>query len=288
EVVLGISFPEDANAKILAGQPFDLLVLYEDRSNVYVGALQEIEKSVRRVVAATVLAFNVPKAFDATYSEVLHSIKEDALPVAEVVIVKNEIALSFVSSSALGLTIMFLMMSVVISTGSILAERQKGTWRRLLATSAGRAQILMGFLFGFLIIALLQFLVLGVSQSILFGTKWGNLYLVIPFAVIFLFTAVSMGLAVAGVVRTYQQQASLATIVMTASGMLAGLFIPKEILPPFMLVISKFMPQYWAMQGFTNVMLRGQGVSGILLPSLVLLLYATLFLSFGISRIRFE
>ena len=92
----------------------------------------------------------------------------------------------------------------------------------------------------------------------------------------------------AGLVRTYQQQTSVASLVMTASGMLSGIFWPVEVMPAFMQTIAKAMPQYWAMQGFTNIMLRGNDVTSLLLPGGILLGMTILFLTFGVSRVTFE
>jgi ABC-2 type transport system permease protein len=48
------------------------------------------------------------------------------------------------------------------------------------------------------------------------------------------------------------------------------------------------MPSAWAMEGFQNLILRGQGFASILMPVAVLLGYTLIFLAVAIWRFRFE
>ena len=227
----------------------DIVVWREEQSNMFIPLQQEILKSVRRVVASAVISDIVADGEHETYGQALVAFREDTIGVRTQLVTKVDTkALSDIASVGLGMTIMFLMMSAVISTGVILEERQQGTWRRVLAAPVTRLQVLMGYLLGFLVVAFLQFIVLAVVQHFLFKVNWGNLMLLLPFTALFLTCAMALGLAIGGLVRTYQQQTSVASLVMTASGMLSGIFWPVEVMPAFMQNISRAMPQYWAMQ----------------------------------------
>ena len=281
--------PQDLVQSITERSSIDIVVWREEQSNMFIPLQQEIMKSVRRVVASAVIADMVADGEWETYSQAMVAFREDNIGVQTQLVTKPQAkVMSDIATVGLGMTIMFLMMSAVISTGAILEERQHGTWRRVLAAPVTRLQVLLGYLLGFLVVAFLQFIVLAVVQHFLFKVNWGNLMLLLPFTALFLTCAMALGLAIAGVVRTYQQQASVSSLVMTASGMLSGIFWPIEAMPAVMQNIAKAMPQYWAMQGFTNIMLRGDDISGLFLPGGILLGMTIAFLVIGVARVKFE
>ena len=70
--------------------------------------------------------------------------------------------------------------------------------------------------------------------------------------------------------------------------LLGGCWYPIELFPQFVRTAVKVLPTTWAMQGMLNLVLRGQGLSGILPESGVLLGFAVLFFTIGIWRFRFE
>jgi ABC-2 type transport system permease protein len=70
--------------------------------------------------------------------------------------------------------------------------------------------------------------------------------------------------------------------------MLGGVFWPLEVVPAFMQKIAQFVPQTWAMKGFTELMARGGGVGDILGSVAILMGFAVVFLAMGITRIRYE
>jgi len=52
--------------------------------------------------------------------------------------------------------------------------------------------------------------------------------------------------------------------------------------------IVKILPTTWAMQGMLDLVLRGQGLAGILPEAGVLLGFAAVFFGVGIWRFRYE
>jgi ABC-2 type transport system permease protein len=51
---------------------------------------------------------------------------------------------------------------------------------------------------------------------------------------------------------------------------------------------AQALPTYWAMSGFLDIAVRGQGMRGILLGSGILLRFALLFFAIGVWRFRYE
>ena len=69
---------------------------------------------------------------------------------------------------------------------------------------------------------------------------------------------------------------------------LGGAWWPLEIVPDFMQIIGRISPVAWAMDGFKNIVLRGQGLGSVLLPAGILLGYAAAFFALAAWRFKFE
>lgn len=70
--------------------------------------------------------------------------------------------------------------------------------------------------------------------------------------------------------------------------MISGLYWPIEIEPEFMQKIANFVPQTWAMRGFTELIARGGALADITGYIGVLLLFAGIFFVIGLTRIRYD
>lgn len=196
--------------------------------------------------------------------------------------------LSQLSQQAVGFSIMFLMFMILTATGAILQARQIGVWSRLMLAPVTRLQILLGYLFAFFLMGWLQFSILMVLSSVLFGIEWGDLLGMIVLVSAVLLAVIGLGLLLAGIVKTVEQQSAIGTLVIVSTCMLGGIFWPLEVVPELMQKVAQFVPQTWAMKGFTELMARGGTLGDIWEYVLILLGFAVVFLGIGISRIRFE
>ena len=201
---------------------------------------------------------------------------------------KADQRLSNLGERALGFTVMFVMMLVFSMSGVILQERQRGTWGRLLVTPTARASVLTGYLLSFFVTGLFQFAVLVGASSLLFRISWGPLLQLAVMAAAFILCSAGMGMFVAGIVRTYEQQQVVGVLFVNATSMLGGVYWPLELVSDAMRRIGYLTPQAWAMDGFREVMLRGGAWSGLVRPLIVLLALAAIFMTAGLARVRYE
>jgi len=201
---------------------------------------------------------------------------------------EQESELTGVSYSSPGFTIMFVMIMMLIVTGVFIETRKNGVWQRLMSVPASKLQIVLGYLLSFFLIGWIQFGLLILSSALLFDLKWGD-----PFAMAVLISAlllaiVGLGLMIAGFAKTTEQQSTIGSLVIISTCMLGGVYWPVSIVPEFMRKIAQFTPQYWAMTGFTRIISEQGGVMDIWYPVLILLVFATVFLTVGLSRVKYE
>ena len=70
--------------------------------------------------------------------------------------------------------------------------------------------------------------------------------------------------------------------------MLGGCWYPIELFPGVMRSAAQALPTYWSMQGMLDILVRGQGVQGVLLESAILLGFALVFFVIGVLRFKYE
>lgn len=178
----------------------------------------------------------------------------------------------------------------LLGTSALLAyERSNGTLRRLLTTPTNKATFLLGTITGQLAAALVQMLILvGVGQLFL-GLQWSQDPLALAVMLIsFGLAAVALGTMLGTFIKTEQQASGLSIMLGMTMALLSGCWFPLEFFPPVAQTIARLLPTAWAMQGLTDLVIRGQSLPQILAEAGVLLLFAILFFIIGVRRFRYE
>lgn len=203
-------------------------------------------------------------------------------------ILHDDQKLNNVTGRAAGFSILFVMIVMLSATGTILKARQLGVWSRLLGTPVSRVQILAGYILSFFLIGWIQFGVLMILTHSLFDVQWGNLLGVITLVSVLLLAVIGLALLLASIVKTTEQQSALGNIVVISTCMISGLYWPVEIEPAWMQTAANFVPQTWAMRGFTELIVRGGTLADIGGYVGILSLFAGVFFVIGLTRIRYE
>ncbi|HDR7870351.1 ABC transporter permease [Bacillus wiedmannii] len=196
--------------------------------------------------------------------------------------------LNDVTGRAAGFSILFVMIVMLSATGTILKARQLGVWSRLLGTPVSKVQILAGYILSFFLIGWIQFGVLMILTHSLFDVQWGNLLGVIILVSVLLLAVIGIALLLASIVKTTEQQSALGNIVVISTCMIGGLYWPIEIEPAWMQTVANFVPQTWAMRGFTELIVRGGTLADIGGYIGILILFAGVFFIISLTRIRYD
>ncbi len=196
--------------------------------------------------------------------------------------------LNNVTGRAAGFSILFVMIVMLSATGTILNDRQLGVWSRLLEAPVSKVQILTGYILSFFLIGWIQFGVLMILTHSLFDVQWGNLLGVIILVSVLLLAVIGLALLLASIVKTTEQQSALGNIVVISTCMIGGLYWPIEIEPAWMQTAANFVPQTWAMRGFTELIVRGGTLADIGGYIGILILFAGVFFIISLTRIRYD
>jgi ABC-2 type transport system permease protein len=202
--------------------------------------------------------------------------------------VNRQIADGFEQSSP-GELVTWVLITLLGASELLVDERLGGTLRRLFVMPATKAQVLAGKVAGQLTLGIVQMALLIAFGDLVFGVDWGrSLAGLSVVALAFALAAVALGIALGTFVRTRQQASGLTVLFSMLMAALGGAWWPLEITPQSYQTAVKVLPSTWAMLGFQDVIVRGQGPEGVALEAVVLLLFAAVFFTVGIWRFRYE
>ncbi|WP_066295624.1 ABC transporter permease [Bacillus sp. FJAT-29937] len=200
----------------------------------------------------------------------------------------NGNVLNRMSYSSAGFSIMFVMMMMLSATGALIEARNMGIWSRLFSTPTSKFQVMFGYFLSFFAVGWIQFFLLIVMSSVIFDVKWGDPVGLFVLISSLLLAVVGLGLAIAAFAKTAEQQNAIGTLIIVSTCMLGGVYWPTSITPGIMQTMAQFVPQSWAIKGFTELNVGGAAVGDILTPIFILLAFAAVFFTIGLSKVRYE
>jgi ABC-2 type transport system permease protein len=186
-----------------------------------------------------------------------------------------------------GIIVMFVIFGLTTSGQILVTERKSHTLQRMMTTSLHSWQIIAGHLLAMFSVVLVQELLL-----ILFGQlALGVDYLRQPIAVLLVAVALglwiaSMGLLIGVLVKDDSQVVVFSLMAMFIFSALGGVWFTLEATSGGFSTLSRLMPSAWAMTGFQNILIRGQGLASIWKSVAILLAYALGFFLLAVWRFR--
>ncbi|HNT54920.1 MAG TPA: ABC transporter permease [Anaerolineaceae bacterium] len=302
-----LTIPADFSQRLAAGELASLELYKSPSSTAPTGIEQAVNTAVDRLGAALTIAeqatteaekispFASPaerQTFFDTSLAAARTALDNPPTRSEVTLAEKvntqQIATGFEQSSP-GQLVTWVMITLLGGSEVFVNERLKGTLRRLLTTPSTRGTILTGKITGRFILGIIQMaLLVGFGAAVL-GVNWGQSpAALIIMLVSFGLAGTAFGVMLGALARTRRQASGLTTLFSMLLAALGGAWWPLEVTPPAYQAAVKVIPTSWAMTGFTDVILRGQGVSGILLEAGVLLGFAAIFFAIGVWKLRFE
>lgn len=168
-------------------------------------------------------------------------------------------------------------------------EHMWKTWPRLRASGARPAEIVAGKALPMIAIGLLQIGVLVAAGLVLLGLHATRaLAPLTVIAVVYVGTAVIVGVALTALVRTSQQLNAIGFLGATVLGAVGGALVPLSALPAWTHRLAPATPQYWAMRASRDLLLDHESWRVILLPVAILTLFALVAVVVAVRRLTFD
>ncbi|WP_277679924.1 ABC transporter permease [Gracilibacillus dipsosauri] len=170
-----------------------------------------------------------------------------------------------------GYTVMFsffIMISIVIA---FVKERDGGMVARIASTPLPINRYFIGKWIPFMLIVIIQIIVLFTFGVLVYDLPLGDPLSLIVLSFVLAFLSTSWGMAMAVLVKTENMGIALTQIIALGGAMLGGLWMPLDMMPAFIQATAKFLPQFWALDGYKNILLEGGTIMDIWLSILILL-----------------
>jgi ABC-2 type transport system permease protein len=170
-----------------------------------------------------------------------------------------------------GMALFFAFYIVAFAGVAFFREFIWSTWDRLRALPIKRWEILLGKIAPTFLILCMQQLLLFTAGYLLFKLNSSSVagVAVIDFSfIVFMTTFILVAVAIC---RTFQQLLAVANLGAILFAALGGALTPMRSLPSWAADLSPITPTYWAMKGFSRVLLNRDGVHAVLLPAGILL-----------------
>lgn len=199
------------------------------------------------------------------------------------VVVMTLIGLSFPDRSMLDyiapalLATIALFFSFLLTGISFLRERSQGTLERLMASPVSRLDIVLGYLLGLSVFAVLQTLIIFFfTIYVLDVTYRGELWQILVFQLIIIVGSVNLGIFTSTFARNEFQVIQFIPLIILPQVFLSGILWPVEQMPGYLQGISDFLPLTYAVRGLQDVMVAGKDLTEVGLELAVLAGYTVI------------
>lgn len=188
-----------------------------------------------------------------------------------------------------GMAAMFVTFTGSFAGFTFFREHGWNTWDRLRASQAKTLDIMLGKIVPTLLIAVAQLAALFCFGIVLFDLLVaGSLVGLGMIGVAFALSMLSFGMAITSLSRTSLQLNTFVNLFGIVFAGVGGALVPLVVLPDWVQGAARFVPTYWAMDGFLDVILDGAGASEVMASASALLLFSAVFTVIAAIKFRFE
>jgi ABC-2 type transport system permease protein len=186
------------------------------------------------------------------------------------------------------LAMILMIMTMLLSAMGVVREKEIGTMEQIIVTPIKSWQLIVGKLFPFATIGLIQVLLITAVTVWGFGVPLrGSLLLLLALTQLFVLNTLGLGLLVSTLVRTQQQAMMTAAFtVMLPMVYLSGLIFPIENMPAVIRAVTYVIPVRYYADILRGIFLRGSGLDVLWPQALTLLVMGTSILTLASLRFR--
>ncbi|MFN2169317.1 MAG: ABC transporter permease, partial [Anaerolineae bacterium] len=311
---VAIVLPADFSQKIEANEPATVQLIADptqahlvnlvtgivNQAVAEVGILAELQYGIREVLAKSgVLEEAGPALQEAAQAQVLGVIWTQVQEMRQnpLITVRHENLEGEESTETWdpfaffvpGSSVMFAFFIMPFIASALLREKERGSFRRLLASPIRHSSIIGGTMLAYSVIVFLQVILLFTVGALAFDMPLGDspLGLVLT-TLITALAATSLGLLLGALAKTSKQADNLGVIAGFVLMFLGGCIMPLYNAEGFIGILSKLTPHAHALQAYRGIMVDSLPLVQVL-PSLgILAIFAAVFFALAVWRFKFE
>lgn len=213
-----------------------------------------------------------------------NSVPDDQLTVE--VLYNPDLITAWVMVPALvGLILTFI--GTIITSIGLVRERQTGTLEQLAVMPLRPADVIVGKIAPYFILASVDMVIVTVLGVLIFDVPFnGSVWLFALGAAIFLFVVLGLGVLISTVSQTQAQAIQLAIMLLMPQILLSGFIFPLSAMPPAIAWIGYCLPLTYFVEISQGIMLRGASIDSLWINYVVLTAMAAVIFSAAVLRFR--
>lgn len=210
------------------------------------------------------------------------------MPVVLIVFLKNGLvppavaghqAANGTAQAVPGISVMFAFFVVGYAGFAFFREHGWHTWDRLRVSPLTTSGVVVGKALPYLAVGVLQILILlGVGCLFLDLSVRGSAWAILALVVLLCTSAVSLALLLTAFAHSIQHLFATANLAAVLLGGIGGAFAPVSTYPRWAQVLAHATPQFWAIEGFQQVIVGGASLAGVMVNLAVLFCFSAAFL----------
>jgi ABC-2 type transport system permease protein len=294
ETEAGVVVPSDYDQILRSGK--QLQVRYYSQRGLNGQQISQIVQSgiaeeSNEVIAAHLLKRERGMSFDAAFAHALAFAPKLSMVVVRTVepngrrIPKAPTRFSIAASNEL---LLFVFLTSLTSTATLVETRRLGIARRMLASPTSTRSMIFGEALGRFLVASIQALLIVAFSWLLFGVEWGNGPAVATVMVLFCLVGAGFAMLLGSTLATEQQALAASILLGVTLAAIGGSVVPLMFFTPLMLDIAHISPHAWGNEALTALVRNGGGLRDVLPQIGVLAVFALVTFSLAITRLRYE
>lgn len=255
--------------------------IYIEDNNLYItyeNSSPQNSQKIKSITSTILMKDNLDNVLNLVSSKIpnLSLENEQAINIEESYVYGDEDLSYFdtINPMLIGFFVFFFVF--LVSGISLLKERSSGTLYKLLATPIKRYEIVLGYLLGYGIFALIQTIIVVLFAVYILNMKIvGSIYLVLLVNVIIALVALSLGTLLSTFANSEFQMMQFIPIVIVPQIFFAGL-IPFDSMANWLQKISYIMPLNYGANALSNIIIKGFTFSQIQNDIYILILFVVI------------
>ena len=201
---------------------------------------------------------------------------------------KDNSVINSVQQSVPAWLIFFMFFILIPISNTFINEKNFGTIQRIKSINIPLYTLLLGKILPYFIINQIQLIfmiLIGIYIVPLFGGDSlkieGSYFLIILISFAISFAAISFALLIANISKTTEEATSIGGVINIIFAAIAGIMVPKFVMPQFMQDLSLFSPMSWGLESFIEILVNNGSFSDIKSYLLYLVIFGTMCLIFA-------
>lgn len=186
------------------------------------------------------------------------------------------------------IAVILMLVSALMTSISITREKEMGNMEILLVSPLKPYHIILGKVLPYLVLSVVNVISILVLAKYVFGVPFqGSYALFFAEAILFIITALSLGVFISSVANNQQTAMMMALAgLLLPTVLLSGFIFPVESMPVPLQMISHAIPAKWFLIIVRSIMLKGSGILYLWLETLILTGIAVFFILLSMKRFK--